>query len=374
MDRIPLQWRKGTHLRNEFVAGMSDNQRITAIFTTLAEKLAGGLGDLLGCEVEMSLAAGRRVSKAEFFASFHKKLVMAPFDVTGSRQGKMYCFCQLKDAVLLGGTLIMLPPAELEKQVRKEAFNEDEADAYGEIVNIVSGELIQAFDEVSADKLHFKKTDIEVVVPAKVDPQSDEPFGPGDYYQASFNMSLDGQQLQCMEMVFPSGLLGLEPPSSAGPLPVETPEPVVPRQEVSEPPVDVSAAETDSESEATGAAILIVTGRKDDVHDLTDACIAEGFVAKVAGYQDDFQPFGPKGITPVKGVVFTMDATKEQGLAAIIKAKGIFGGTVPLIAAGGQWTRSQVLQAVKYGVCDILVMPSSPDDIREKLRQNLVGK
>jgi ActR/RegA family two-component response regulator len=66
-----------------------------------------------------------------------------------------------------------------------------------------------------------------------------------------------------------------------------------------------------------------------------------------------------------------MDDTKEQGLASIIKAKGIFGSSVPLIAAGGRWTRSQVLQAVKYGVCDIVVTPASPDDIREKIRQNL---
>jgi chemotaxis protein CheY-P-specific phosphatase CheC len=345
---------------------MSDNARITAIFEALAEKLANGLSDLMGCSIEVSLISERRVSKADFFASFHKKLVMANMDVSGSRDGTMHCFCQLKDAVLLGGTLIMLPPAELEKQVRKEEFSEDEADAYGEIVNIVSGELCQAFDEMAVDKLHFKKTGIEVVVPAKVVVDAEEPFPPGEIYQVSFDLALEGQPLQTMEMVFPPVLLGLV----SNDIPVSA---SVEKEDVatfSEPLGDSPAVGND----VADNMVLVVAGRKEDVHDLTDACIAEGFVPRVAGYQEDFQPFGPNGDTPVKGVVFTMDDSKELGLAAIIKAKAIFCGSVPLIAAGGQWTRSQVLQAVKYGVCDIVVMPASPDDIREKLRQNMGRK
>ncbi|MDY0262833.1 hypothetical protein [Syntrophotalea acetylenica] len=339
---------------------MGENQHITAILDTLAEKLAVGLGDLLGCEVAVSLAAERRVTKAGFFASFQKKLVMADFDVSGSREGKMYCFNQLQDAVLLGGTLIMLPPAELEKQVRKEAFNEDEADAYGEIVNIISGELIQAFDEAALDKLHFKKNTIEVVVPGRIEAESDKPFGPGDLYQVSFGMTLDGQPLQCMEMLFPSDLLGLEP------LVIE---PAAPRQAAAV--VEAVPTQAADRAEDPRNTVLVVTGRKEGSHDLADACIAEGFVPQVVGYQDDFQPFGPQGTAPVKAAVFTMDDTKEQGLAAIIKARAVLGEKVPLIAAGGQWTRSQVLQAVKYGVRDIVVLPSSPEDIRDKLRQHL---
>jgi ActR/RegA family two-component response regulator len=33
-----------------------------------------------------------------------------------------------------------------------------------------------------------------------------------------------------------------------------------------------------------------------------------------------------------------------------------------------------VLKAVKYGACDILITPSSPDDIREKIEVNLIRK
>ncbi|MEZ4485905.1 MAG: hypothetical protein R2864_15530 [Syntrophotaleaceae bacterium] len=37
------------------------------------------------------------------------------------------------------------------------------------------------------------------------------------------------------------------------------------------------------------------------------------------------------------------------------------------MAAGSQWTRSKVLQAVKYGVCDILVTPATADEVLEKV-------
>ncbi|MDK2847368.1 MAG: hypothetical protein PWP34_721 [Desulfuromonadales bacterium] len=348
---------------------MSDNERITAVFSTLAEKLASGLSDLLGCSIEVELTAECRTSKAKFFSGFHKKLVMANFDVAGSREGRMFCFCRLKDAVLLGGTLIMLPPAELDKKVRKEEFNEDEADAYGEIVNIVSGELIQAFDEVSADKLHFKKTGIDVVLPGKVVLESPEPFPDGELYQVSFRMNLEEQPLESMEMLFPLSLLGI----SGEEMQAESWKAVSAAAESAETEPSSEASEHDAESgkKTTGELVLLVTGRKDEVHDLADACVAEGFVSRVCGYQEDFQSFGPNGPTPARGVILSMDDTKEQGLASIIKAKGIFGNSVPLIAAGGRWTRSQVLQAVKYGVCDIVVTPASPDDIREKIRQNL---
>ena len=211
-----------------------------------------------------------------------------------------------------------------------------------------------------------------MVFPAKVVNDAQEPFPPGEIYQVSFDLALEGQQLQTMEMVFPPILLGLVNEEIEVSVAAETEiSSVSVEKEVTAPLSEPLGTAPVVGTDAAENIILVVAGRKEDVHDLTDACVAEGFVTKIAGYQEDFQPFGPNGATPVKGVVFTMDNSKELGLAAIIKAKAIFGGSVPLIAAGGQWTRSQVLQAVKYGVCDIVVIPTSPDDIREKIRQNM---
>ena len=73
----------------------------------------------------------------------------------------------------------------------------------------------------------------------------------------------------------------------------------------------------------------------------------------------------------VHGIFLILRQVSEQGFAAAIKVRSMTKGTIPLIAAGPQWTRRTVLQAVKYGICDILVTPAGPEDIRSKLLQHI---
>lgn len=72
-------------------------------------------------------------------------------------------------------------------------------------------------------------------------------------------------------------------------------------------------------------------------------------------------------------VFLVMGEVSEQGFGLAIKL-GSAGLNVPLVAAGPAWTRSLVLKAVKYGASDILVTPSTPGDIRQKLETNLVRR
>ena len=61
----------------------------------------------------------------------------------------------------------------------------------------------------------------------------------------------------------------------------------------------------------------------------------------------------------------------ERGLASIIKIQSAVGEKTPLIAAGPEWTRKTVLQAIKYGARDILVTPASTGEILGKVRQHM---
>jgi FixJ family two-component response regulator len=72
-------------------------------------------------------------------------------------------------------------------------------------------------------------------------------------------------------------------------------------------------------------------------------------------------------------VFLVMQEASEQGFGVAIKISSA-GLPVPLVAAGPAWTRTMVLKAVKYGACDILITPSSSDDIREKIEVNLIRK
>ena len=72
----------------------------------------------------------------------------------------------------------------------------------------------------------------------------------------------------------------------------------------------------------------------------------------------------------VRLVFLIMKEISEQGFGVAIKISSA-GRPLPLIAAGPAWTRTLVIKAVKYGADDILITPSAPEDIREKVEMNL---
>ncbi len=375
---------------------------ITDVLEEVGNKVAIGLGGMLGCELELPAPTSILLSKKEFFDQSRKKQVMVRMIVSGDHDGYIYVFCRLKDAVHLGGTLIMLPPAELEERVKKEAFGEEEVDSFGEIANIVSGELCSSFEELYPEKLHFKMDGLEALVPSKIKMDAPEPFPPGLYLKAAYPVALDGKALDDLVLLFPAALLGITVPealdletspsddagstsgrlvnpeeaaallgelspdsSSAAGVAVETTSttrPVRPGQPIS----------MGDERALAGAEPVILVVAIDASHGQTiSAMINEhGYKATLVDRKENFKDLSKTLSGRVKGLVLVMDEIGEQSFSVAIKVRTAFGESVPLIAAGSQWTRSKVLQAVKYGVCDILVTPASAEEVLEKVEAN----
>ncbi len=125
---------------------------------------------LFGADITLSDPENQFLRKEEFFLDHVAgRQVLADMEVAGEIQGKSYLAVSVKDAIHLGGILIMLPPAELENVVREEDFSEDARDAYGEIANIISGVYTAVFEEQYNQKLRFIRKELRDVVPAKVD-------------------------------------------------------------------------------------------------------------------------------------------------------------------------------------------------------------
>ncbi|MEZ4598823.1 MAG: hypothetical protein R2940_03420 [Syntrophotaleaceae bacterium] len=355
------------------------------IISTLEDagcKIETELGGLLGCQLTISSPTTSQLSKSEFFSGIGKKMVLTRMAVSGDKEGSLYVFCQLKDAVKLGGTLIMLPPAELEKRIKKEEFGEEETDAFGEIANILSGDLNAAFEECYPEKLHFKKIDLQVLLTAKVDPGSDDPFPPGDYVCASYPMNLDDQTLGDLILLFPAGILGMgavpaevppaeeemfvpsELPPAAGGADVESlVRPVVRTKGAA----DNGAAGESDQGLGGKAVVLIVSEAKGSAESLLEVLQANGWGAKLLGGKENFKEVIEDTVAEVRGVFLVMENIEDQSFATAIKIRSAFGKSVPLIAAGSQWTRTKVLQAVKYGVRDILLLPATSEEILEKV-------
>ncbi|BDD87319.1 hypothetical protein [Desulfofustis limnaeus] len=347
----------------------AQRKKIDALLELCRQRIGEEVGALLGVSVEFQDLANKPVGKEAFFyEETSGKQVVADLEVVGDKEDVSYLYLGLKDAIRIGGTLIMLPPSELESAVSEEDFGVDSQDAYGEIANIIAGVYTAVFEEHYGISLRFIKKDIEQIVPMKVDIGADQPMPDQLYYVSSMVLSMGGTSHGRMQAVFPARLLDLEG------LGITEPAAEVPESR----PAAASAEAADDYRGATvsagesGAAdqgdILIVSDTEAEASLIAAVLDVNGLSARRVSFRDNL-----KNVLPgrFKAVFLVMQRVDEQAFGMAIKISASC--SLPLIAAGPEWTRSKVLKAVRYGVTDILLTPAEPADVEEKIRTNILS-
>ncbi len=343
---------------------MAEQEVIDKVLKFARTKIDSDVGGLLGVQLTTSNPVARLLSKADFFQSV-EKLVLTRLPVEGELEGEAFVAVSLADAILLGGTLIMLPEGEIGNHVNNEIFGEDESDAFGEIANIIAGVYSSGFEELYPKKIRVFKSAIEVVEPHKVDTASDLPFPDQEFYVSSCTMAMDGKQLGSLQVLLPAELFGLAEPE---PQPAEESVSPPPAPEAQPAAVDGSApadTTTGQPSEVCSSRVLVIADTdNEDGAVFVETLRSCGYTVECLSFADNVKDVLQEA--GARGVFLVLSEVTDKGVAAIIKTKSACGSASPLIAAGPRWTRSTVLQAVKYGACDIVVTPPLPDEIKQK--------
>lgn len=340
------------------------------------EQVAEEVGALLGQPFTCTDLKFSMVTKEEFFERHcQDKSILTYMTVSGSASGQIYLFNQTKDAILMGGTLIMLPDEELHDQMNKGKFEGEVADAYGEVANIIAGGLTQTFLERYPQQLRFVKTTTTTVIPTKIDMAAEDPMPAGQYYVAGCAISLQGNALGQMLLLFPAAVLRLENYNQPEPATAPPPGSVTPPADVQTTTRETTASPPPSQrqmpsppADATPV-VLVITDSPQDAEVICTNLTHSGYETRVIGYKDDLRAIF--SAHPVLGIFLLMSEVGEKGFSVAIKLQSSGYPLPPVIAGGPAWTRSSVLKAVKYGVRDILVTPASAEDIREKSSQHL---
>lgn len=355
----------------------ADAKKLTdAVFNAAIGQICEEIGALLGQELACDDIKLLLTSKADFFADHcTDKATMADLKVSGDREGCGFMFTHIPDAIILGGTLIMLPEDQIEEQVGQQVLEGEAEDAFGEVANILAGGLTQVFLDRYPKQLRFVRTESTLVTPTKIDLASDEPFPEGDYYLASFSINTEGKELNRLLLLFPAHIFDLDgyQDHAAG-----TPAQQIPTgadstiSAAAEQPA-IAAQATDSAAIATATAsgpplVLIISEQTDAAQPFAEILSSAQYECKVVSFQEDIKTHFQQN--QVLGVILLMSQVNEKGFAAAIKLQSSGQTLPPLIFAGPEWTRSTVLRAVKYGALDILVMPASDDEIGEKISQH----
>jgi chemotaxis protein CheY-P-specific phosphatase CheC len=352
------------------IAVETQRKKVDTLLQLCRERVGEEVGALLGVTVSCGEAENKPISKETFFLEETAgKQVVADLEVVGDLEDRSFLFVSLKDAIRIGGTLIMLPPSELETAVAEEDFGADCQDAYGEIANIIAGVYTALFEEHYAKSLRFVKKDIDQVIPMKVDVAGDQPIPDVLYYLSSMTISIGGTQYGRLQMLFPAGMLELEllgqplqteeanQSTADGTVQHETPDDYRSRQGAAQSATDQDNAE-----------VLIVSDSEHDARMIQNVLDTRGLAWKRLSFKDTLKKHLPGDY---KAVFLVMKRVDEQAFGVAIKISS--NCSLPIIAAGPEWTRSKVLRAVQYGVTDILLTPAEDSDIDEKIQNNILS-
>ncbi len=187
-----------------------------ALMQRLLEKspaeLSAEISSLLGHTVTFSDMETSFITDKEAFHDDPVKRVIAElsFGTGDNKPGLGYLISPVRDAIELGGVLIMLSEKEVEKSVNEEDFHEDLKDAYGEIANVIAGFYSRVFGQrYTPAKTRVICKDISLVHTLEEEDVLAEQL----YYCSSMSVSLKEKMLGRMQMLFPAVALKL---SAAG--------------------------------------------------------------------------------------------------------------------------------------------------------------
>lgn len=402
---------------------MNTQPVIDNILQTCLKKIEVEVGALLGQTVTTSRHVGSFISKEEYLTRMEEQAVLTRMAVSGDQQDEAYVIVGLATAITYGGTLIMLPDDEIKSRIKSKTFDEEVADAFGEIGNIIAGVYTAVFLERFKQKLHCKKTEVTAFAPWEA--TDTNPFPEKLYYLSTSNMKLDDREMGTIETLFPVEMLELTPPNSVAASKPETQDkdhakintestqgekaPVPGSRTLSgeENPGLASAGTTfspNSPESATAAAaasnrtasraatgdaparsnldsshgsadpescplLLVAAETQEEANAFGVPLASRHFEILCLTFQDNLKEavWGKN----LKGVVLVMREVGERGLASLIKIRSAVDLQTPLVVAGPQWTRRTVLQALKYGARDILVLPAEAEEVFAKVRAHM---
>ena len=341
-----------------------DNQRLARrVMADCLARTADAVGNLLGGSLRITPERQLVLDRQEALAQAGGLQVLTRLTVRGEGEGEGCVLTDLPTAAALGGSLLMLPEHELAAAMGADRLDPDLADGFAEVVTVIAGACTAVFAEQDrVARLGFDRGPVETAVPDR------RTLPASGYCLAAGRVSFAGRDLGRLQLLVPASLLGVELPELSADAALEEAE----RSTGAGPEATVTASET-AEKEGSGpgcesdpppaAEVVLFSDDRGESERILAMLAEMGCTGRVCHFKDPVQGALAPG---VRMVVLVMGEVSEQGFGVAIKLASA-GLRVPLVAAGPAWTRSLVLQAVKYGVSDVLVTPVAEEDLRARL-------
>ena len=345
-----------------------DSRRLAQrVMADCLARTGDAVGNLLGGSLGIVPERQAVLTREEVRAQAGAGQVVARLTVGGEGEGEACVLTDLPTAATLGGGLLMLPEDELATAMCADRLDQDLSDAYAEVITVIASACTAVFAEQdTVARLRFDRGTVATL------PADNRALPAAGYCLAAGRVAFAGRDLGRLQLLVPAHLLGLELPEAASEAEEvaaadEGDQAATAAQEPGIEEAGTAADDSGAAGEAAGAGAMAEVLLFSDDRAESDRILAMlariGSSGRVCHFKDPVHAALAPG---VRMVVLVMGEVSEQGFGVAIKLASA-GLRVPLVAAGPAWTLSLVLQAVKYGVSDVLVTPVAEEDLRARL-------
>jgi CheY-like chemotaxis protein len=320
---------------------------------------------LLGQQLSIDASDNVTTNKVTYFSDSDDAIYVANVEAREEYSGQFYMIFSLRDAILLSGLLLGIPPARINEKRRLAIMETDDIDAFGEILNQVIGSFNSVFKPGLPQKIHLKLNSPKKFIPGVDEMADDEPIPDGEYvlYRAQLNM--EGVEMDRLNILMPVALAQQIEPPCAEPEVAESVDvaDASPSGEPAETPTAAGGASTEP-------TILFLEDDENVRENVRQSLCAAGMTVVAASLKADIREICSQNNAMV-AVVGVAD-TEDRELALCIKICAMNqSAPMPIIMCAPQWTRSGVLKALKYGARDIVMKPYDANELVTKVNRFL---
>ena len=339
-----------------------------AEFATLTDVLAKSVAQageessmLLGQTLAFEIGDSLNTNRISYFTGLDSAILVATVESKEGYAGEFYLLFTLRDAILMSGLLLGIPPSRISEKRKLAIVENDDMDAFGEIMNQFIGSFNMIFKPSFPNKVHLK-----LVKPKKYVPDVDQiteadPVPDGDFLLFRTMPGMEGYEMDHLDILVPLSLAEqFDPP------------PVIEEEPPVEAVVEALSGEVAVEEAAasTEETIIILEDNQQEREKLREYLASTGLKLLDAALNADIRALLQQG-RPRVAVIGVAD-TEDRELALCIKISSLSQDQpLPIIMCAPGWTRSGVLKAIKYGARDIVLKPYSSEELVAKVRKFL---
>ena len=366
LDRAPQNSAQATLFAEYLGEGFDGGEAVSKetahlLISELLPVLQRELTDLLGPTVQIGCKGSATAPLAGLLsqagATSHLPTLIS---LSGAARNRGWLIAETADAMRLGMLLIEGAPGVFIPTALAGPFSADCQDGYNEIcaifvevLNIVlqdlsEGELMAEKHLDDGNEMGYPENDIQEI--------DDDP----SWWLCSFEVAADKVSCGTMHLMLPLT--------------------VVDDLRVDETGIEVADGSTESPEPAVMEKISSRPGRSGldvPVEAATKILLLEAAATYIPGILTAFESAGieVERISPVEelsrsdlasyfAVLLVVDKLDEISLGMVIKLKSY--SSIPLLVAATQWTQTDVMKALRYGVDDIVMLPAESEELVQK--------